>query len=157
MTWWSLGEYWLPWDIFGTIWKVFLRAFGGHLDHWNQSSIPRVIVQMKFMTLPFLLVWALLRSYLVFGKLWGYSCSFLPALCRFSSGSHVLSPWLYPFYLTRNLFFLYLCRKSRIFSTSHSFRPCIKVSGEGVDFCSWMVDLEYCANLLVWKTGCSTW
>jgi len=40
----------LFWDIFGTIWKVFLRAFGGYLDHQNQSSISRVIVWMKFVT-----------------------------------------------------------------------------------------------------------
>ena len=143
------------WDVFGTVWKVFLRAFGSHLDRWNRSSIPGVMVQMKFVTLPSLLVWALLRSYLIFGKLWRYSCSFLPALCRFSSGSHMSSPWLYPFYLTRNSFFPCLCHKSRIFSTSHSSWPCIKVSGGGVDFCPWMVDLEYCTNLLAWKTGYS--
>ena len=41
-------KYWLPWDIFGTIWKVFLSAFGGHLDHWNQLSIPGAMVWIKF-------------------------------------------------------------------------------------------------------------
>ena len=41
---WWLDDHWL------IVWKVFLRAFGGHLDHQNQSSIPRVIVQMKFVT-----------------------------------------------------------------------------------------------------------
>ena len=30
--------------------RLFLRAFGSHLDHQNQSSISRVIVQMKFVT-----------------------------------------------------------------------------------------------------------
>jgi len=40
----------LLWDIFGTVRKIFLRAFGGHLDCWNQSSIPGVMVQMKFVT-----------------------------------------------------------------------------------------------------------
>jgi len=145
----------LLWDVFGTIWKVFLRTFGDHLDCWNWSSIPRVMVQMKFVTLLPLLVRAPLRSYLIFDKLWRYSCSFLPALCRFSSGSHMLSPWLYSFHLTRNLFFLCLCHKSRIFSTSHSSWPCIKVGDRDMDFCPWMVDLKYYANLLVWKTGCS--
>jgi len=47
---WS-AEYWLLWDIFDTVWKVFLRAFSGHLDCWNQSSIPRVMVWMKFVTI----------------------------------------------------------------------------------------------------------
>jgi len=138
----------LPWDVFDTIWKVFLRAFGGHLDCWNWSSISRVMVWIKFVTLLSLLVWAPLRSYLIFGKLWRYSYSFSPALCRFSLGFHVLSPWLYPFHLTRNLFFLCLCHESRIFFISYSSWPYIKVSGGGVDFCPWMVDLEYCTNLL---------
>ena len=40
------------WDVFGTVWKVFLRAFSGCLDCQNQSSIPGVMVQMKFVTLP---------------------------------------------------------------------------------------------------------
>ena len=57
-------------DHFEIIQKIFLRDFSGHLDHWNWSSIPRVIVPMKFVTLSFLLVQALLRSYLIFGKLW---------------------------------------------------------------------------------------
>jgi len=35
---------------FGTVWKVFLRAFGDHLDCQNWSSIPGVIVWMKFVT-----------------------------------------------------------------------------------------------------------
>ena len=39
------------WDVFSTVWKVFLRAFGGHLDCWNWSSIPGVIVWMKFVTI----------------------------------------------------------------------------------------------------------
>ena len=39
------------WDVFGTIWKVFLRNFDGHLDSWNWSSIPRVMVWIKFMIL----------------------------------------------------------------------------------------------------------
>jgi len=37
----------LFWDIFGIVEKV-LRAFSSHWDHQNQSSIPRVIVQIKF-------------------------------------------------------------------------------------------------------------
>ena len=41
---------WSLWDVFGTVWKVFLRAFGDHLDRQNQSSIPGVMVRMKFMT-----------------------------------------------------------------------------------------------------------
>ena len=41
---------------FGTVWKVFLRAFGSHLDYQNQSSIPRVIVQMKFVIVVFLIL-----------------------------------------------------------------------------------------------------
>jgi len=31
--------------------RSFLRAFSGHLDHRNWSSIPGVMVQMKFVTL----------------------------------------------------------------------------------------------------------
>ena len=163
----SLVTWWSPTDLLITQWilialrcfwyhlKGLLKAFGSHLYHWNWSSIPGVMVQMKFVTLLLLLVWAPLRSYLVFGKLWKYSCSFLPTLCRFSSGSHVSSPWLYSFHLTRNLFFRCLWHKSRIFSTSHSSWSCIKVSSGGVNFCLQMVDLEYCANLLVWKTRCS--
>ena len=163
----SLVTWWSPTDLLITQWilialrcfwyhlKGLLKAFGSHLYHWNWSSIPGVMVQMKFVTLFSLLVRASLRSYLVFGKLWRYSCSFLPALCRFFSGSHVLSPWLYPFHLTRNSFFPCLCCESRIFSISYSSWPYIKVSGGGVDFCPQMVDLEYCANLLAWKTRCS--
>ena len=45
---WDIGKF--LWDIFGTIWKIILRASGGHLDCQNQSSIPRVMVQMKFVT-----------------------------------------------------------------------------------------------------------
>ena len=51
------------WDVFGTVWKVFLRAFGGHLDHWNRSSISGVMVQMKFVTdkVP---IWLLYTTYI---------------------------------------------------------------------------------------------
>ena len=38
------------WDVFGTIYKVFSRASGSHLDCQNQSSIPRVMVWIKFVT-----------------------------------------------------------------------------------------------------------
>ena len=163
MTWWLLTDLLITWWILIALrcfWyrlKGLLEAFDGHLDHWNWSSIPGVIVQMKFVILPPLLVRAPLRSYFVFGKLWRYSYSFSPALCRFSSGSHVLSPWLYPFYLTRNLFFLCFCCKSRIFSIFYFSWPCIKLSDRGVDFYLQMVDLEYYANLLAWKTRYSAW
>jgi len=40
---------------FSIVWKVFLRAFGGYLNHWNWLSISRVIVQIKFVILPFCL------------------------------------------------------------------------------------------------------
>ena len=84
----------------------------------------------------------------IFGILWRYSCSFSPAFCKLSSDSHVSSPWVYPFHLTRYLFFPCLCREFRIFSTSHSSWPCIKVGGRGVAFWPRMVDLEYWVNLL---------
>ena len=73
----------------------------------------------------------------------------------FACISHVSSPWVYPFHLTRYSFFPCLCRKSRIFSTSHSSWPCIKVGGGGVAFWPRMVDSEYWVNLLAWKTGCN--
>ena len=46
----NFSEYWLLWDVFGTVWKVFLRAFGGHLDCQNWSRIPGAMVKMKFVT-----------------------------------------------------------------------------------------------------------
>ena len=135
--------------------RHFALCLKGLLKGFLMYSIASEIVeyswsysQMKFVILPFLLVWALLRSYLVFGILWRYLCSFLPEFCRFFSGSYISSPWIYSFYLIRYLFFLCLCCKSRIFSTSHSSWPCIKVGGEGIDFFSQMVDSEYCTNLL---------
>jgi len=153
MTWWSLTDLLITWWILitlGCFWyclKGLLKGFW-----WPFRSSKSVKYSWSYgpnkvydITSP----QALLRSYLIFGKLWRYSCSFSPVLCRFSSGSHVSFPWLYPFHLTRNLFFLYLCHESRIFFTSHSSWPYIKVGDGGVDFCLWMVDLEYYANLLV--------
>ena len=132
----------------GINWKVFLRAFHSPWDCENCWRIDGDMAKWSLWHYPPLLVWALLRSYLVFGILWRYSCSFLPAFCKFSLGSHVLSPWVYPFCLTRYLFFPCLCCKSRIFSISHSSWPCIKDSGGRVALWSQMVDSEYWVNLL---------
>jgi len=135
--------------------KGLFKGFPYPLRLWESSKNWWRYDRMKFVTLPPLLVRAPLRSYLVFGILWRYSCSFSPAFCKFSSGFYVSSPWVYPFHLTRYSFFLCLCCKSRIFSTSHSFWPCIKVGGGGVAFWPQMVDSEYWVNLLAWKTRCS--
>ena len=154
---WYLGQYWLPWDMTSIDQKVFSRAFWCCWDCGNCWKNWWKYGQMKFVTLPLLLVWALLRSYLDCSILWRYSYSFSPVFCKFFSDSHVLSPWVYPFHLTRYLFFPCLCCKSRIFSTSYSSWPCIKVSGRGVAFWPQMVDSEYWVNLLMWKTRYSAW
>ena len=85
--------------------KVLLRAFRSHWDCENQWRIDGDMAEWSlwhYLLSWFELCWEVI---LICGILWRYSCSFSPAFCKLSSGSHVSSPWMYPFHLTRYSFF----------------------------------------------------